>query len=503
MPFLLFVTLIAGFLPSAQAEPATTSSPGTTADGAQHDPQRLRCNEHDTYEDECFICHPELREKGRLWCSEHGRYEDRCFLCHPELRDETRPYCEKHFLYQDECHLCRPELKKRSSNAPSATRPVLGDVEAGGTQPLLMCKEHGVPEAECGICHPELAASLPAGAGLKVRLPSAESAQKAGIETAMPEVAAVTDDVECYAEIVFARDRVAEISSPVSGRVAEVAVELGARVAAGSVLATVASPVLAEAVNAERLAKHTLERERSLYAQKISAQKDLQAAEAAYETARQTLVALGVSGEDSHVSRNGHNGAALVLRAPFAGEVVARDAVNGAVVDPGRPLFVVADRTAMWAELAVPEDELDVIEVGQSVELTLDAAPGRVFAGTLTWVAAQIDERTRMARAIAEVPNPDGSLRAQSFARARIVTSPAAPRLTVPRSAIQNVEGNSIAFVKLSDDLYEARAVRVDAKDTERVAVDGLSPDDEVVVTRSFLVKSQLQISRLGAGCTD
>ena len=61
----------------------------------------------------------------------------------------------------------------------------------------------------------------------------------------------------------------------------------------GALLAAVTSPEIAEAVNAERLAKQTLERERRLYAQSISSQKDLQAAEAAYETARQKLGALG------------------------------------------------------------------------------------------------------------------------------------------------------------------------------------------------------------------
>ncbi|HET9063826.1 MAG TPA: efflux RND transporter periplasmic adaptor subunit, partial [Candidatus Binatia bacterium] len=137
------------------------------------------------------------------------------------------------------------------------------------------------------------------------------------------------------------------------------------------------------------------------------------------------------------------------------------------------------------------------------VELTLDAAPGRVFKGTLTWVSAQVDERTRMARALAEVPNPDGSLRAQSFARARIVTAPAGDALTVPRSAIQQVEGRSFAFIKHADDLYEARAVRVGASDPTHVSVAGIAANDDVVVEHSFLVKSQLQISRLGAGCTD
>ena len=447
--------------------------------------------------------HDGERDPKRLWCEEHGRYEDRCFICHPELRDRSRPFCEQHFLYEDECHLCRPELKKKHPHdAESSAVPKMEASNTDDSQPL-MCKEHGVPEAECGICHPELAASLAHGEGLKVRFASPEAAQKAGIQTAKPELGDVGESVECYAEIVFNRNKLAEIVSPVSGRIAHIDVSLGDQVTTGALLAAVTSPEIAEAVNAERLAKQTLERERRLYAQSISSQKDLQAAEAAYETARQKLGALGFTETQLGPVEGKRGSAALELRAPFAGEIVERNAVQGSLVEPAKPLFVLADRSTMWAELHVPEAELESVKVGQRVELRLDIVPGRSFAGTLTWVAAQVDERTRMARALAEIPNPDGSLRARAFARARIVTTSANAAVTVPRSAIQVVDGKPFAFVKLADDLYEARAVRIGAKDADRVAVEGLTASDEVVVAHSFVVKSQLQISRLGAGCTD
>ena len=71
------------------------------------DPNRLWCNEHDVYEDDCCICHPELaavhghapageqeqkqaRDPNRLWCNAHGLYEDECLICHPELGEERR-----------------------------------------------------------------------------------------------------------------------------------------------------------------------------------------------------------------------------------------------------------------------------------------------------------------------------------------------------------------------------------------------------------------------------
>lgn len=79
-----------------------------------------KCKPHKAAKEDCFICDPKLRDKGRLWCKEHARYEDRCFLCHPEIKEAGRAYCEKHSLYEDECFLCRPELKKAGKpGAPS------------------------------------------------------------------------------------------------------------------------------------------------------------------------------------------------------------------------------------------------------------------------------------------------------------------------------------------------------------------------------------------------
>ena len=95
----------------------------TPSAGTDKDSHRLYCEEHAAYEDECFICHPEFREKGRLWCREHDRYEDRCFECHPELEDPKRVLCEKHFLFEDECFLCQPDLRSGSQRPAGAAAP--------------------------------------------------------------------------------------------------------------------------------------------------------------------------------------------------------------------------------------------------------------------------------------------------------------------------------------------------------------------------------------------
>jgi cobalt-zinc-cadmium efflux system membrane fusion protein len=251
------------------------------------------------------------------------------------------------------------------------------------------------------------------------------------------------------------------------------------------------------------LSHQTLERERKLRADGIASARDLQEAEAAHRGACQLARTLGFSEKDiDALGERPDESVYLQIHAPFAGEIVERSAVLGAMVEAGKPLFTVADRDTMWAMLSVPEAAVAHLRVGQAVELEVDALPGQTFTGKLTWVAAEVDEKTRLARARAEIPNPDGLLRARMFARARVQTRTMDKALVLPPSALQQVENATVVFVKLADDLYEARGVRVGAKHNGHVEIlDGLKPEEIVVVGQSFTIKSQLLISRLGAGC--
>jgi membrane fusion protein, heavy metal efflux system len=478
-----------------------------------------KCSEHGAPKELCFICDASLRDKDRPWCNEHNRYEDRCWECHPELRDPNRLWCEEHALYEDECFLCHPELLGKDSK-PAGGK---GGETAGNLTPaaaaVLMCKEHGVPEQECGICHPDLLGKQQPGHGLKVRLPSAESAAKAGIAIGNSTVDRMQQGIECLAELTFNQNKLAQITPMVGGVVKSVDVDLGSRVGKGALLARITSAAISEAQSAyrralaeEQLRDKTVERERSLRAKSISSERDLQEAEAAYQTAtaevQQTKQQLLVFGFDEQQIRalpeqEGAPGI-LEIRAPFAGEIVERAAVQGALAEAGKPLFTLADTAALWAMVNIPESQLPRARVGQKVQLTVESLPGQTFEGKLTWLPAQVEERTRMARARVEVANRDGRLKAQMFARALIVTSDSEGAVVVPQSALQNVTGTTLVFVKSGEDLFEARPVQLGAKRNGYVEiVAGLRPGEPVVIAGSFALKSQFLISRLGAGCVD
>jgi len=370
---------------------------------------------------------------------------------------------------------------------------------------VLMCVEHGVPEAECAVCNPELAAKLEAGESLKVRLPSTNSTAIVGVQTALPESGPIADGVECIAELSFNLNKLAQVAAPVGGIVQTVEVDLGDHVEERQMLAKLWSASIAEAVAKAVLTHQTLDRERKLRAERVTSERDLQEAEAAHRAACQQLRTLGFTEEQiEDLGERPQEQVLMEVRAPFAGEISERTAVMGALVEAGKPLFTVVDRSVMWAMLQVPESVLGQVKSGQMVELCVESLSGQVFEGRLTWIAPSVDANTRMARARAEFANPDGLLRDKMFATARILTRQSQASLMVPPEAIQRVEGRPFVFVKRAEDLFEARAVKLGARLGGRQEIlSGVQPEEEVAVNHAFAIKSAMLMSRLGAGCAD
>jgi cobalt-zinc-cadmium efflux system membrane fusion protein len=408
------------------------------------------------------------RDPNRLWCAEHGVYEDECTICHPEL----------------------------------------ATAKADGA---LMCPEHRLLESECGNCHAELAAGLAPGQGLKVRLASVDAAEQAGIATGFPASGQATEALTALSRVAYNENRTAHVSARVAGVLGEVHAEVGETVQAGEVLAELTAPELAEAradylaaVEERDLRRVGYERERGLAEKGISPRKDFLQAEKDYReadirvrAARERLRALGLAEGDLRAESM-----TLAIRAPFAGTVVERHAAPGEAVEPGTTLFTVTDLTSMWLELSIPEAQITAVAVGQPIQARFDAIPGLTFEGELAWLDSKVDPQLRIVRGRAVIPNPSGILRDGMFGRAELGVPVGRGGLELPSAAVQEMEGRPFVFVKLEDDLFEARRVALGSRDADRVeVVEGLAPTEEVALARSYTLKSELLKARLGAGC--
>lgn len=459
----------------------------------------------------CFICDPAKREAGRLWCSEHARYENRCWECQPQLEDATRLYCEEHHLYEDECHLCNPALLGDDTGASAAPSPAGAEA--------LFCNEHNVPEAECGICQPQLAGSLEAGQSLSIRMPSARSAELAGLTLEHPVLGDATETLNLLGEVRYNENRRAKVTPLASGVLTEIRVDVGESVEAGQVLAVLNSSAAAQAKSSYLSALAELEvrttayeREQRLAEENIAARRDLQEAAAAHRLAelssrqaRQQLLNLGfLEREIAGIKESQSASSDLPVRAPFAGMVVDRKATLGEAVDSGA-LFEIADLSTMWIVLSVPEDQVFRLTEGCSIIAHARSTPQRQIEGTLTWISPQIDERTRMVQARANVSNATGDLRHGMFVEVSALLGDTVESLQVPSDSVHELEGSMYVFVREQPDLFAIRRVEIGQRlaSGNTAVLAGITDADYVVTNGSFTMRTEFLKSRLGAGCVD
>ena len=452
------------------------------------------CREHDVAEALCWICTPALEAAYRAkndWCGGHGLPESRCTLCNHGPAPAA--VAAEH-----------PAPSKTAGEGRAGADPNPADVRSPAPT-SAGSRTHAPPRENCAINRS------------RVKL-AAESAARAGLTTAAVERRAFSEALICNAVVAYDGNRLIHIGPRVSGVVRTVGKDIGDAVQAGDVLAELDSPELAaakaeyrQAGALESLHETNYQRYKSLSERGLATALEVQEAETRVAESRisrsaasQRLFALGVTGDQiSALDQDGVANPLLAIVAPFDGVVVERSAVVGEWVRVEDTLFSVADTRRMWA-MVDTTDPAARLQVGQPVELEIDGLEGRRFLGELTWVSSAVDPATRTIRARAEFENIEGYLRANLFGRASVVTHDETPHIVIPKAAVQWDGCCNLVFVLAGADEYHARPIRIgDAHEQYFEVREGLTPGETVVVAGSFLLKTEIMKSEIGAGCCE
>ncbi len=135
------------------------------------------------------------------------------------------------------------------------------------------------------------------------------------------------------------------------------------------------------------------------------------------------------------------------LRSPLTGVVLSRQADPGTFLNAGADVLTVADFSQVRVEFPLSELELARVQVGQAVQVELDAFPGQRFAGQIARISPAADPQARLIPVEVVIPNPGGRIGSGLLARVEL-TRPQAQRVIVPATAIQqNEPGAALVFV--------------------------------------------------------
>lgn len=185
------------------------------------------------------------------------------------------------------------------------------------------------------------------------------------------------------------------------------------------------------------------------------------------------------------------------VKAPFAGEITARNAQLGAIASAaGQPMFTLIRDAALELRADVAEADLTRLTTGQTAELRLVGAPDPL-PGTLRLVEPTIDTATRLGRV--RISFADGSaVRSGMFVEATILVRQA-KTTAVPVTAVGSTDGQSTVML-VTDGTVHLQTVKTGIRDGGWVEIlSGLTPGDTVVTKAGAFVRDGDHIAPIAA----
>jgi membrane fusion protein, heavy metal efflux system len=371
-----------------------------------------------------------------------------------------------------------------------------------------------------------------------VSLPSEEAVERAGIKTATVEQRPIGEYVKANGETEFVQNLYAHLSTRASGTAWSVHKHTGDEVKKGDVLALIAAPELARIkfnlqqsllqvdTRADLLNRmQTPAAGESVSPQAIyNVQASLREARIRLFSEQQSLQNLGLTVRAEELAKLSDEQVADRLRtlgipdsllqqfdpatltsnllpmyAPFDSIVIKREIVIGEMVNPTTPQFILADVSRLSIMLYVHLEDSGKVAVGQEVTFEVCEPHETVPPAKITWLSAEVDEKTHTVFARADVANPKGRLRPRTFGTARILISQK-KRLTVPNEALQFDGKSHLVFVR-GESATEFQPVRVQLgpiHDTFTEIVSGIKAGQVIATAGSHVLLSELLKSRIG-----
>src|SRR5689334_6557738 len=269
--------------------------------------------------------------------------------------------------------------------------------------------------------------------------------------------------------------RKAAVASKGTGRLVYLGVVEGDRVRVGQVIARIEdadvkaqlaqSQASLEMSRAELTdAQHSLARERALLDSGFSSQANFDAAEARYERVKAGIAVAQAAVQAAQVTLEN-----TVIRAPFDGTVLTKNADVGEVVAPlaasafsKSAVVTIADLSSLEVEADVAESNLEAVGVGQQCEIVLDAFPDVRYPARVAKIVPTADRAKATVQVKVAFRSYDSRVLPEMSAKVHFLPRPAkagadtAPVLVVPSSAVTERNGQAVVYV-----VQNGRAVEV------------------------------------------
>jgi Cu(I)/Ag(I) efflux system membrane fusion protein/cobalt-zinc-cadmium efflux system membrane fusion protein len=184
----------------------------------------------------------------------------------------------------------------------------------------------------------------------------------------------------------------------------------------------------------------------------------------------------------------------IEVDSPVSGYITEKNALPNQYVQSDTKLYTIADLSTAWVYANVAQSDVGRLKPGNSATVTVDAYPGRKFAGRIDQVLPQVDPMTRTVRVRLVFGNPGIILKPGMYVNVGIDV-PLGKQLVIPSSGVLQTGTRQIAFVDHGQGYLEPREVEIGTRvDDHSVVLKGLKSGERIVSSANFLVDSEAQL---------
>jgi len=362
-----------------------------------------------------------------------------------------------------------PSFRRTARSAARSTLKALGLSGGAEGDVTYWCPMH--PDVKrrvpvtCPICNMALVPLVGGGEPSDPNLLTLtdRQVQLAGVRLGEVRSRDLQREIETVATIEPDQERLAYATAYVAGRIERLHESVrGELVAEGEPLVDLFSP---ELIRSQRDYLRALDEAREAGSARAGAHgRPAEAARQFVEEARRRLLRLGLSASQvEELERTRRVPERITLRAPHTGTLLMKHVEEGDYVKEGSRILSLVDLSRVWLQVAVYEEELPLVRVGDPVEVELRSRPGRAFPGTVAFVEPFVDAKTRTARVRVEVPNASGELRLGQYAKVRLLHR-APGTLSVPDRAVLRTGRRQVVLVAEGNGRFRPIEVQLGAQ---------------------------------------
>jgi len=187
------------------------------------------------------------------------------------------------------------------------------------------------------------------------------------------------------------------------------------------------------------------------------------------------------------------------IAAPISGWIIERHITPGEFVSEENSIYVIADLSEVWVNLAVYPKDINIIKKGQVAHITAIGSKNTA-TGSIEYVTPIMDSRTRSATARITLLNPDNIWRPGAFVQAAIVLEAGSASLMVEKNAVQYLKEKNVLFVVDGPNTFRPVDVVIGDSDANYIQIIGdLSEGTRYASSGAFELKAKIVTSNLDA----